>query len=274
MWEWLSFALIISLLSLFPGCLDGPAPEGDLKFTDPLGHEVVLERVPERIVTLSPAITETVFALGAGNRVIATDNVSNYPPEASGLPKVFGYDYLGREELVMLDPDLIIMDKTLDISESAYNSVKSLGLPVYRIFPRDVQEVLDSIIGIGNITGTSVKANEVVEDFRNRVVTINSYLTGVPQVDRPENDHEDDEKWQKCQQTAVVGGAGNASPQVAPDHFHVNILIILCHFCVLTVGGLGGSTWDPEKLVREPTVGARSESRQRVQTSFWRIGYA
>ncbi|MGA1793703.1 MAG: ABC transporter substrate-binding protein [Thermoplasmatota archaeon] len=185
MWKWFSIVVIVSLLPLFLGCLDDPAQKGDLKFTDPLGHEVVLERIPERIVTLSPAITETVFALGAGDKVIATDNVSNYPPEASGLPKVFGYNYLAREELVMLDPDLIIMDKTLDISENAYNSVKDLGLPVYRIFPKDMEEVLEAIIGIGNITGTPEKANGIVEDFRNRMGAVSSYMEGVSDDDRP-----------------------------------------------------------------------------------------
>jgi iron complex transport system substrate-binding protein len=184
-WKLMVAVILIVPIALLAGCIEDPEQEGDLKFMDPLGAEVVLENYPERIVTLSPALTEIAFALGIGEKVIAIDNVSNFPPEVKGLPKVFGYAYLATEELVMLDPDLIIMDKTLDISENAYNAMKNLGLPVYRIYPRNVEEVLDAIIGIGNITDTTARASDIVEDFGDRMDNVSSYLDGVPAEDRP-----------------------------------------------------------------------------------------
>jgi len=146
---------------------------------------VVLERLPERIATLSPAITETVFALGVGEKVVATDNVSNYPSEVSDLPKVFSYTGLFTEKLIIADPDLVIMDKTLDISEEAYDTIKGLGIPVYRIYPMDVEDVLEAIIGIGNITGAKVAALDLVDDLETRMDSISEYVENENSADRP-----------------------------------------------------------------------------------------
>jgi iron complex transport system substrate-binding protein len=182
--------LMLMLVLLIPaaiiaGCLGNTEQEGDLEFTDPLGRAVILEDYPVRIATLSPALTETVFALGIGDRVVATDNVSNYPASASSLPKVFGFTGLMKEDLVITEPDLVIMDKTLDISENAYNSIRSLGIPVYRIYPRTTQDVLEAILGIGNITGTEDEAEAIVDDFRSRMEIMDSYLEDIDEEDKP-----------------------------------------------------------------------------------------
>lgn len=184
--KWVFALLLILPLGIIAGCIGDTVQEGDLKFTDPLGAEIVLKDYPERIVTLSPALTETVFALGIGDKVVATDNVSNFPAEVSALPKVFSYSFLSKEDLVIADPDLVIMDKTLDISENAYNSIKDLGIPVYRIYPRNMEEVLESMMGIGNITNTVDKAREIVEDFRDRMDVVSSSIDNVKAENRPE----------------------------------------------------------------------------------------
>ncbi|MGA1865925.1 MAG: ABC transporter substrate-binding protein [Thermoplasmatota archaeon] len=181
------FIVIFILLPavLASGCLDDEEEGKGVKFHDPLGNEVVLEGLPERIITLSPALTETVFALGIGGRIVATDNVSNYPDEAVHLPKVFSYMGLFTEELIVSEPDLVLLDKTLDINEDAYNTIKSLGIPVYRIYPRTLEDVLEAIIGIGNITGSSMKAAEIVEGFRSRMDDIEEALMDLPEESRP-----------------------------------------------------------------------------------------
>lgn len=184
-WELLSMVVVLLTFVVIPGCLDENGDKGGLKFIDPLGQEVVLEDMPERIATLSPAITETVFALGVGDKVVATDNVSNYPPEVAGLPKVFSFTGLFTEQLIIADPDLVIMDKTLDISEEAYDTIKGLGIPVYRIYPMDVDDVLEAIMGIGNITGTGQAARNIVDDMRSRMDVMNEYVEDIAPGDRP-----------------------------------------------------------------------------------------
>jgi len=182
--KWLAFTMLILPFAVLAGCIGDTTIEGDLKYMDPLGAEVILEDVPQRIVTLSPALTETVFALGSGDNVIATDDTSNYPPQAADLPNVFSYLGLDLESLISVEPDLVIMDKTLDISEDGYNSIKGAGIPVYRIYPRSVEDVLEAITGIGEITGTEDEAKDLVDDFNSRFDSIKDVVSGWGQQNR------------------------------------------------------------------------------------------
>jgi iron complex transport system substrate-binding protein len=134
---------------------------------------------------LSPALTETVFALGLGSKVVATDDTSNHPAGAKDLPDVFSYLGLDMESLISVGPDLVIMDKTLDISEEAYTSIKGAGIPVYRIYPRTVEDVLEAISGIGNITGAEEEAGDLIDDFNSRYNTIENTISGWDRQDRP-----------------------------------------------------------------------------------------
>ncbi|MGA1872549.1 MAG: ABC transporter substrate-binding protein [Thermoplasmatota archaeon] len=184
--RYLAFTVFLLIPFLFmAGCIDDAHTDGDLRFRDPLGADVVLDRYPERIVTLSPALTETVFALGLGSLIVGTDDMSNYPDGAGDLPDVFTYLGLDPESLISVDPDLVIMDKTLDISEEAYNSIRDLGIPVYRIYPRNVSEVLEAINGIGTITGASEAAEEMVEDLLDRMTAVQTEVSVWKEEQRP-----------------------------------------------------------------------------------------
>jgi len=186
----ISFVLVFASMA---GCLGddttGPGHDvGDelaINVTDPLGGRVRLENEPERIVTMTPAITEIVFALGKGDQIVGVDSASNYPPEASDIDKVVSWQGLDLEKLIVLEPDLVIMDKTLDMSEDNYNSMKVAGFQVYRIYPTDVEEVLGSIIGIGDAIGAPVEAGSIVEDFRSRMDVVKQNVTSMDEENRP-----------------------------------------------------------------------------------------
>ena len=77
-------------------------------FTDDMGREVSIETVPQRIVTLAPSITEIVYFLGLGERVVGVTKYSSYPPDAARKPKVGSYVDLNVEMIVSLSPDLVI----------------------------------------------------------------------------------------------------------------------------------------------------------------------
>jgi iron complex transport system substrate-binding protein len=64
---------------------------------------------PERVISCAPHLTEIAFALGAGEQIIATDNYSNYPPEAAALPKVGGLIDPNLEEMLLLRPDALLL---------------------------------------------------------------------------------------------------------------------------------------------------------------------
>ncbi|MGA1849166.1 MAG: ABC transporter substrate-binding protein [Thermoplasmatota archaeon] len=189
----LSFAALVLMAASFAGCLGeenaarGPGSGDDLAInvTDPLGGRVMLEEEPARIVTMTPAITETVFALGKGGLIVGIDSASNHPTEASNIEKVVSWQGLDLEKLILLEPDLVIMDKTLDMSGENYNAMKGSGFQVYRIYPLTVEEVLDSIQGIGDAIGAPGEAGSLVEDFRTRMETVKQNASSIEEEDRP-----------------------------------------------------------------------------------------
>ncbi len=189
----LSFVAMVLIGASIAGCLGeentsrdpGSGDELAINVTDPLGGRVMLEEEPVRIVTMTPAITETVFALGKGGLIVGIDSASNYPSEASGIEKVVSWQGLDLEKLIFLEPDLVIMDKTLDMSEENYNAMKGSGFQVYRIYPTTVEEVLDSIQGMGDAIGASEEADSLVEDFRIRMEAVKQNASLIDEEDRP-----------------------------------------------------------------------------------------
>ena len=83
-------------------------PRFPVTLTDDEGTSVALSSEPQRIVSLSPANTETVFALGAGDRLVGGTDYDDYPPAAAALPHVATYQGVLLEQLVTLHPDLVL----------------------------------------------------------------------------------------------------------------------------------------------------------------------
>jgi iron complex transport system substrate-binding protein len=102
-----SSAKYVSLLVLLMGSLAGanPAPR---TFTDTFGNRVIFSGPVERVVSLAPNVTESVFAMGAGNRLVGVTNYCNYPPEAKALTRVGGIIDFDFEKIVALKPDLVL----------------------------------------------------------------------------------------------------------------------------------------------------------------------
>ncbi|MFO8051763.1 MAG: ABC transporter substrate-binding protein [Thermoplasmatota archaeon] len=164
--------------SMISGCIDTESgTDNELEeerkkswnFTDPLGKEVVLDGEPERIVTMTPALTEMVYVVGAFQKIVGCDSSSDMPPEAQRLEHVVSWQGLDAEKLIALEPDLVIMDKTLDRTDTIYTEVKGLDIPVYRIYPTNLSDVLDAITAVGELTDETDNATAVVEDFRDRM---------------------------------------------------------------------------------------------------------
>ena len=84
------------------------SPAFPVSLTDDEGTAVKLDAEPQKIVALTPAATETLFAIGAGDRVVATDDGSDYPAEAAALPDVATFASVDVEKVVGLAPDLVV----------------------------------------------------------------------------------------------------------------------------------------------------------------------
>lgn len=129
-----------------------------------------------RIVSMAPSITETLFALGLGDRVVGVTQFCQYPPEAQGLPKVGGYHNPNLEALVALKPDLVVM---LVEHEQSMPALKKLGLKRLAVCHQNVEGVLDSITTIGDALGKQKEAEQMVADIRARIERVRRKTAGL-----------------------------------------------------------------------------------------------
>jgi iron complex transport system substrate-binding protein len=168
---------VVGLLS--SGCGSPPAPRAPegadghpgypLTLADDLGRTVTLPRRPERIVSIAPGQTETLFAVGAGPRVVAVTTVDTYPPEVKGLPKVggFGPKTINLEAILAQRPDLVLT--TGRLHQQTVEALERLGVVAFAREPSSFEEVAASIETVGRLTDCEAKANGVAADFRRRL---------------------------------------------------------------------------------------------------------
>ena len=142
-----------------------------LVLTDGLGREVVLPEPAQRIVSLAPSNTEILFAIGAGDRIVGADPFSDYPPEAESIPRVDNFPNVNTETVVALEPDLVLAAGITNPDDIA--ALEQLGLTVYAIgTPADIEAILASILTVGQLTGNTAQAEQVVTDLRARLEAV------------------------------------------------------------------------------------------------------
>jgi len=145
-----------------PSDLDSAYP---LSLRDDLGRTVTLQRRPQRIVTLLPSHTETVFALGAGRCVVGVDDFSDEPPEVATLPKLGGQFDTPLELLHSLAPDLVLASE----AASSVRALEGSGLIVWAGSARRFDDVFRIIDVIGQLIGRRSEGARLVERMRAQI---------------------------------------------------------------------------------------------------------
>ena len=139
------------------------APAQGRRAVDDLGVEVVLDRSPQRIVSLAPNNTEFLFALGLGGRIVGVTNACDYPPEVDAIDEVAGYNTLNIEKIVAVEPDLVVAIRGNDLE--GIKALEELGINVFSLEIQTVEQMLLAILRLGALTGTE----EAAEDLRNKL---------------------------------------------------------------------------------------------------------
>lgn len=143
----------------------------DICAIDALDREVCLERPASRIAALSPGATELTFAAGAGERVVAAVEYSDYPPEALKIPRVGSHDRLDLERLLALTPDLVIGWVTGNPAEQL-ERLEALGMPVFYIEPRTFAEIGTTIEQLARFAATREAGAAEAERFRREMAAL------------------------------------------------------------------------------------------------------
>jgi iron complex transport system substrate-binding protein len=137
----------------------------------------------QRFISLSPAATEILFALGLKDEIIADTTFCNFPEEAKKLPKVGTFSEPNIEKILSLKPD-IIFTTGLEQAPSVAR-LQSLGLKVIVSDPKNIFEFFASIMQIGKATSREEAAGLLIETMQKRIDAIKSQVAMIPQDKRP-----------------------------------------------------------------------------------------
>ena len=177
--------VFLVLLSLFVAC--APLPQEVASFpievTDQLGRVVKLDKIPERIISLAPSNTKVLFALGLADKVVGVTDYCNYPPEALEKPSIGGFSTPNIEEVIALSPDLILATSIHE--KRIIPQLEERGMTVFALNPKTLDEVLESIILVGEITGQDEEASQLVAEMRNRVKAVTDKTDNLAEAQRP-----------------------------------------------------------------------------------------
>ncbi len=136
--------------------------------TDELGRRVELSVRPRRIISLAPSVTEMLFALGVGDRVVGVTSLCDYPPEATTKEKVGDVMTPSLERIVALAPDLVIISTATQLEMFAKRLIE-IGVPVYVVKANRLEDVLATLRHLGDVTGDVRAAEALTRSLQARI---------------------------------------------------------------------------------------------------------
>jgi iron complex transport system substrate-binding protein len=161
--------LVLLVLTILPGLLTAcNEPASPFTVTDDLGREVYIEKTPEAIVSLAPSITEILFALDLGDKVVGVTEACDYPEEAKAKPKVGGYYSTSLELILDKNPDLIVTDGY----DPVIQQIEGLGIPMLVLQPNDIPGIFRDLRILGEAMGKEDQAGRLVDSLQQRMDTV------------------------------------------------------------------------------------------------------
>jgi iron complex transport system substrate-binding protein len=158
--------LILASALLFAGC--GGESERAAAAPDLTG-------APLRIVSLAPSLTETLYALGVGDRVVGVTRYCAHPPAVSEVPKIGGHLDPNFEAIVSLEPDLVV---AIPSSREQRMRLEGLGLRVLEVDQHDVVAVLDSIVMVADACGVGDRGRKLRSEIEVQLSVVENVVAG------------------------------------------------------------------------------------------------
>ena len=136
---------------------------------------------PARIVSLTPALTEILFAVGAGDRVVGVTEYCDFPPEARTRPKIGGYVNPSVEAVVALKPDLVVVSPGPGNRDAAL-AMQRQGLRVEIVPAESLEDTLAAIVDVARMCGDEAKGTALAGSIRARLDAVARRVAGLPPV--------------------------------------------------------------------------------------------
>lgn len=159
---WLLILCLVALLLLSPPWVHA------LEVVDDTGRTLTLQKPAQRIITLAPHLTELLYAIDAGDRIVATVEFSDYPPPAKDIPRVGNFDRLSIESVLAYRPDLILAWHSGN-NPWQLEALAKLGLRIYRSEPGTLAALPETLEKLGILSGRHLAAQAASTTLRNTI---------------------------------------------------------------------------------------------------------
>jgi iron complex transport system substrate-binding protein len=171
------------LPTAIPTPVPTPAPAFPATLTDDEGTQVVIPAAPAKIVSLTPAATETLFALGVGDRIVGkVEDWNVFPPAAAPVPDVAKFGSVDVEKIVGMGTDLVIAGGSNFNPPEAITKLRSLGVPVLVIFAPDLKTAEADMTLIGRAVGRADEAKALVAGIQATFDTVSAAASALPKL--------------------------------------------------------------------------------------------
>jgi iron complex transport system substrate-binding protein len=148
-------------------------------FVDEAGRTVRVPQPVQRIVSLAPSLTETIYALGAQDRLVGDTDFCDYPPDAQKKTKVGGAINPSLEQIVALRPDLVLVTKSLNLIETVH-ALDNLGISSYGTDPHTVKDIVASTKRLAEVLGVPEAGATLGADLDRHITELQHRLSGLP----------------------------------------------------------------------------------------------
>jgi len=151
------------------------------EISDDLGRKIRIPEKIERAVSLAPNLTESIFAVGAGDKLVGVTSFCNYPADAEKIQKVGDTISPNMETIIALKPNIVFVSTASQI-ETFTKTLENQNIAVYVTNPKNLDGVLSNLKQLGDILGTSAKAENLISDLQKRITAVENKVKGKSQT--------------------------------------------------------------------------------------------
>jgi iron complex transport system substrate-binding protein len=153
----------------------------EIAVVDDSGVTVRLAQPARRIISLAPHVTESLFAIGAGERIVGTAEYSDYPEAAKKIARIGGYASLDLEAIVGLKPDLVIVWASGNV-KAHVEKLRAMGFTLYVTEPKRIDDLPGTLARLSELAGTAEVGRKTVADIRQRLDDLRRRYSNRPPV--------------------------------------------------------------------------------------------
>ena len=151
------------------------------EITDDLGRRVQIPAQIKRAVSLAPNLTEIVFSVGAGDKLVGVTSFCNYPQETQKIPKIGDTISPNIETIIALKPQIVLVSTSSQI-ENFTKTLDAQNIAYFVTNPQTLDDIYKSIHQIGDIVGKKEKADEIVGTLKKRVADVEARTNAADDV--------------------------------------------------------------------------------------------